>query len=69
MLENGRRLATRYPHYNDLVQDFIRRDPLSEIRGHAWDRLMQETNIGVSDKPQAAGFWRRWIARLNDRNF
>jgi glycosyltransferase involved in cell wall biosynthesis len=34
---NGNRLAARYPHYDAMVADFIRRDPLARYR-HALDR-------------------------------
>ena len=30
--ENLRRLLLRYPHYNDLIADFIQRDPVRPRR-------------------------------------
>lgn len=37
--ENGQKLLARYPHYDELIQAFIRTDPLREIRRHAWRLL------------------------------
>lgn len=62
MLENGRRLLARYPHYAELVQQFIAADPLQEIRESAWDRLKPRSEANeVAVRP--APFWRRWLSR------
>lgn len=62
MQENGRRLLARYPHYAELVQQFIAVDPLREIRESVWERLMTRSEAyEVAVRP--APFWRRWLTR------
>ena len=62
MKENGQRLLERYPRYDDLVHEFIRADPLREIRQQAQDALMREADTPVTPPGSILNRLRNWFA-------